>query len=175
MVKPVIFQIVGYQDSGKTTTMTEVIRRLAAEGYNIATIKHHGHGGKPDIPDKKDSGLHVEAGALASLIEGDGRIIIQAEKQVWKLPEQIELISRLNPDAILIEGHKHKDYPKAVLIRKKEDLTLLKELTNIKLVFCRNADISILPKTDCPVFTRAEQAIAWIVSYIKTETGHMSE
>ncbi|WP_257535656.1 molybdopterin-guanine dinucleotide biosynthesis protein B [Mesobacillus foraminis] len=175
MVKPVIFQIVGYQNSGKTTIMSEVIQILASEGYKVVTIKHHGHGGKPDIPEHKDSGRHVKAGAFASLIEGEGRVIVQAEKQHWKLEEQIQLISQLNPDVILIEGHKNMDFPKAILISAEKDLELLKVLTNREVVFCMDAGIAAgLANMECPVFHKADQAAAWIADYVMAEIGSMS-
>ena len=47
LVTPFIFQIVGYQNSGKTTFLNKLISHLTAVGINTATIKHHGHGGKP--------------------------------------------------------------------------------------------------------------------------------
>jgi molybdopterin-guanine dinucleotide biosynthesis protein B len=176
VVNPVIFQIVGYQNSGKTTIMSEVIRILASEGYKVVTIKHHGHGGKPDIPDHKDSGRHVEAGAFASLIEGDGRIIVQAEKQDWKLEEQIKLISHLNPDVILIEGHKNMDFPKAVLIRGEKDIRLLEVLTNTQMVFCMdNGMIGSLANMACPVFNKVDQASAWIAGFVRAEARQLSE
>jgi len=170
MVTPVLFQLVGYQNSGKTTSMYEVISRLSADGYKVVTIKHHGHGGKPDIVEKKDSGQHVEAGAYASLIEGEGRILLQAEKDEWKLAEQIQLASALSPDTILIEGYKHEGFPKAVLLRDEEDLHLLEELTNIQVVLIRQPELASMLQRDLsyPVFNTAEDFYSWIVHYLET-------
>lgn len=47
-----ILQIVGYQNSGKTTLMEKLIQALTYEGMKVATIKHHGHGGYPEVPKK---------------------------------------------------------------------------------------------------------------------------
>ncbi|WP_240056672.1 molybdopterin-guanine dinucleotide biosynthesis protein B [Bacillus mesophilum] len=137
MVKktPFIFQIVGYQNSGKTTLIEQVIRRLKENGKRTVVIKHHGHGGMPSLDEDKDSFRHVKAGAAASLIEGDGRLILHAEQQDWSLDEKIAMATCLNPDLILLEGHKYEEFPKAVLIRKDDDLQLLHDLSNIKIQF----------------------------------------
>lgn len=135
MVNPTIFQIVGFQNSGKTTLIKKVVNELAQLGLTAVTIKHHGHGGKPDFQEGKDSHQHLQAGAIATLVEGDGHLLLQAERNEWSLEEKIELISFFQPNVILIEGHKHESFPKGVLIRKKEDLSLLEQLQNIKVVF----------------------------------------
>lgn len=135
MVNPTIFQIVGFQNSGKTTLIKKVIGELANLGLTAVTIKHHGHDGKPDFQEEKDSYQHLQAGALATLVEGDGHLLLQSEKNQWSLEEKIHLLSFFQPNVILIEGHKHESFPKGVLIRNKEDLALLDELDNIKFVF----------------------------------------
>ncbi|WP_053361869.1 molybdopterin-guanine dinucleotide biosynthesis protein B [Bacillus sp. FJAT-27251] len=172
LVKPVIFQIAGYQDSGKTTAMMNLIARLSIQGYQVATIKHHGHGGKPDLSEKKDSGRHVKAGALASLIEGDGRVLLQAEKQGWDIQEQLKILSVLSPDIVLIEGHKHEGFPKAVLLRDEHDLHLLDELTNIKMAAWREPKAGTIDvQTACPLFSEMEEAYSWIEDYLKQEAA----
>ncbi|MGM0902404.1 MAG: molybdopterin-guanine dinucleotide biosynthesis protein B [Bacillota bacterium] len=170
MVKPILFQLVGYQNSGKTTSMYEVINRLSTQGYKVVTIKHHGHGGKPDMVENKDSGRHVDAGAFASLIEGEGRVLLQAEKADWRLAEQIQLVTALNPDTILIEGHKHEVFPKAVLLRDERDLHLLEELTNIKVILSRQPELASMlqKKLSYPVYSEVEDFYSWIVNYIET-------
>ncbi|MEH7097569.1 molybdopterin-guanine dinucleotide biosynthesis protein B [Neobacillus vireti] len=131
LVKPFIFQVVGYQNSGKTTISTKLIKNLTDRGTKTVSIKHHGHGGKPAIPEKKDSSRHLVSGALASLVEGGGRMILQADHLSLSLEEQIELINFFQPDVIIIEGYKYKDYHKLLLLRNKEDLPLLDVTANI--------------------------------------------
>lgn len=135
LVNPTIFQIVGFQNSGKTTFVKKLINQLKREQVNVVTIKHHGHGGKPLFHEDKDSYQHIKAGALASIVEGDGHLIVQSEKNAWTLTEQIQLLSFFQPDIILVEGHKYETYPKGLIIRKEEDLSLLESLTNIEIVF----------------------------------------
>lgn len=131
MVRPFVFQVTGYQDSGKTTLSEALIRRLKEAGMAVASIKHHGHGGKPDIPAGKDSSRHIGAGASAALVEGGGRLVLHSENESWPLDEQINILSSFNPDVILIEGHKNAIYPKIVLLRSAEDEKSLLGLENI--------------------------------------------
>lgn len=170
--KPIILQIVGYQNSGKTTVVKKLIQLLAAENFNVATIKHHGHGGKPDVLERKDSSQHISSGAYASLIEGEGRILLQVEKNNWLLDEQIKILESLLPDMILIEGHKNEDYPKIVLIRKVEDLDSLVRLTNIQAVLFWGEECQEMKNNlkEIPFFRLNDQAgYEWIYNYLINE------
>jgi molybdopterin-guanine dinucleotide biosynthesis adapter protein len=134
LVKPFIYQIVGYQNSGKTTFIVKLIQALKNQGIKSVTIKHHGHGGRPDVIPQKDSSRHLEAGALAALVEGDGRLILQADESFLTLDEQIRFMAYFHPDIILIEGHKKQSYPKLLILRNENDLALITYVNNIKAV-----------------------------------------
>lgn len=169
VVKPYIFQIVGYQNSGKTTLATKIIALLTARDFSIVTIKHHGHGGKPDMVVNKDSNQHISAGACASIVEGDGRLLLQADKPSWTLNEQIDVLRPFQPDIILIEGHKFENYPKVVILRTDKDHELLDQLTNIHAVLFWDKNVNELqdrfPST--PFFDILdEQSSKWICSFL---------
>ncbi|WP_043933070.1 molybdopterin-guanine dinucleotide biosynthesis protein B [Bacillus sp. EB01] len=134
MVRPFVFQVVGYQNSGKTTLSEGLIRLLTKEGLKVAAIKHHGHGGKPAVPEGKDSTRHMDAGAIASLVEGDGSLIMHAEQESWELQQQVSLLAELGPDIILIEGHKRAGYPKFVLVRNQGAEELPNQLDQVMAV-----------------------------------------
>ncbi|MEH7181223.1 molybdopterin-guanine dinucleotide biosynthesis protein B [Neobacillus vireti] len=134
LVKSIIFQVAGYQNSGKTTFLLKLLQVLKKDGFKIVTIKHHGHGGRPDIPLQKDSSKHLDAGAAAALVEGDGRMVVQAEDSAWTLDEQIRFMGFFRPDFILIEGHKKEAYPKLLILRNDDDLSLIRNVENIKAV-----------------------------------------
>jgi molybdopterin-guanine dinucleotide biosynthesis adapter protein len=138
LVKPIIFQVVGYQNSGKTTFIIKLIESLNNEGIKSVTIKHHGHGGRPDVIPQKDSSRHLKAGALAALVEGDGRLVLQADESFLTLDEQIRFMDFFQPDIILIEGHKKQAYPKLLILRNENDLSLITYVTNIKAVLVWN-------------------------------------
>ena len=130
-----ILQIVGYQNSGKTTLTEKLIKKANHQGLLAATIKHHGHGGAPDLEiERKDSSRHLDAGAIVSSVEGDGVLHLRTNFINWDLKKTIELYRFFSTNVILVEGYKRESYPKVVLIRDESDLTLLDTLTNIKCV-----------------------------------------
>ncbi|WP_338449068.1 molybdopterin-guanine dinucleotide biosynthesis protein B [Niallia oryzisoli] len=164
MVKPFVLQIAGYQNSGKTTFLHKLLTELKKNGFNTVTVKHHGHGGKPDMKEDNDSARHVSAGATASLVEGGGRLILQSEPAYWSLEEQLALMSFFQPDFIIIEGHKHEGYPKVVLIRNQDDMTLLQQLTNIQLVLYEDKPPAGF--LDRSFHRNDQQATQWLVEYL---------
>lgn len=169
VVKPIIFQVVGFQNSGKTTIITQLIKELKAEGLQVASIKHHGHGGKPSVAENKDTSRHLEAGAIASLVEGEGRLLLQVEKS-FTIEEKIQLLRLVSPDIVFIEGYKKKDFPKLVLIREKRDIELLPSLKNVKAVMVWDQQLteSVKRLTDLPCFSMKEisMLIHWTKAYL---------
>jgi molybdopterin-guanine dinucleotide biosynthesis protein B len=132
-VTPFIFQVVGYQNRGKTTFITKLIKKLHEENLETVVLKHHGHGGKPDPSGIKDSTMHFQAGAAASLVEGDGTIELLGDfKKEATIEELVQLLGIFHPDVILIEGYKQERFPKVILIKEESDLLLLNKLTNIQ-------------------------------------------
>ncbi|OCA84277.1 molybdopterin-guanine dinucleotide biosynthesis protein B [Bacillus sp. FJAT-27225] len=168
MVRPFVFQIVGYQNSGKTTLSVGLIQILSKKGLKVATIKHHGHGGRPSVPEGKDSSRHLAAGAEASIVEGDGTLLLQAVQESWKLEQQITLLDTLGPDIILIEGHKRAGYPKIVLVRNKEDEELLSRLDGTLAVLYWETAPEKIPGV--PAFwIKSEEAVEHISEIILKE------
>lgn len=168
LVKPFVFQIVGYQNSGKTTFMNTLLAQLKRKGLKTVTIKHHGHGGKPTISEEKDSASHIKAGAVASLVEGGGRLILQAENIDWSLEDKLQFISALKPDLILVEGHKYEKYPKLLFIRNDDERHLLHELDSVELVLYQE-----LLEVDeiCQSFQRNDpKAVQWLMDYFHDQT-----
>ena len=173
LVKPFIFQIVGYQNSGKTTISAKLIKFLTDRGIKTVSIKHHGHGGKPDVLEQKDSSRHLRSGALAAIVEGGGRTILQTDKQNLNLEDQIELLNFFQPDVILVEGYKQEKYPKLLLLRNKEDLALLTSVSNICAVGCwsKESDTEYM----CPSFSINDEAIiTWTAEFIE-ENVHKND
>lgn len=156
-----VFQVVGYQNSGKTTLMEKLIRAASKQGLRVATIKHHGHGGTPD---KKDSTRHQEAGAALAGVEGDGVLQLNIKQESWPLMEIVKLYNQFPIDCIFVEGYKKEPCPKAVLIRNEKDLTLL-ALENIQCV------ISWIDLSDTPYPTfHMTQENAYIPFILKKTT-----
>ena len=126
-----ILQIVGYQNSGKTTLMEQLITQATTEGFRVGTIKHHGHGGIPMIESSKDSVRHEKAGASVTAVEGEGTLRMSIHQSNWQLADILAIYETFNMDMILIEGYKNEDYPKVVLLRQAEDESLLQKVSNI--------------------------------------------
>lgn len=168
MAKPFIFQITGYHNSGKTTLLNQLLRQLKKENLRAVTLKHHGHGGKPQIVEETDSARHIASGAVASLVEGGNRLLLQIEDIVWTLDEKINMLKALKPDVLFIEGHKHEDFPKLVILRAGADFHLLEELTNIAVVLYEKD--KPLQFAAAPCFRRDDpEAINWVKNYIISE------
>jgi molybdopterin-guanine dinucleotide biosynthesis protein B len=165
--KPVIFQIAGFSNSGKTTFVSKLVKVLSAENCKVVTIKHHGHGGRPEVPDQKDSTRHIASGAAASLVQGGGRIVLQAEKEEWPLLEQIELLSFFKPDIILIEGYKHADFPKAVFVRDHHGAKHLSVLDNVVAVYYWERNVLAGLTENRPCFhINDETGLSWLKDYL---------
>jgi len=129
-----IFQFVGYQNSGKTTAMEAVIRKLTEKGWKVIALKHHGHGGIPDTW-SKDSIKHREAGAIASMVEGDGILQMEIAQDDWNIESIEKFLSFFSYDVLLVEGYKKDYFPKAVFLgRGEEKSQLLQTLSNIQFV-----------------------------------------
>lgn len=159
-----LLQIVGYQNSGKTTLVEKIVKKGTDFGHQIATIKHHGHQSSLESPHRvKDSSRHFIAGASATIVEGGGSLQLEAKTSEWTLEKLVQLYAFFENDMILIEGYKTEDYPKIVLIKKEEDTELLTSLTNIVAV------ISWLPiQTKFPLFhiNDEENYLNWIFSEV---------
>jgi len=157
-----ILQVVGYSNSGKTTTTSALIQYLSQAGISVAALKHHGHGGFPDGLDQKDSIRHQKAGAIISGVEGAGLFQL-AKKQPWDFEQIIRIYELFQVDLLIIEGYKKKDYSKIMLIHGEADVELLSETSNIIAV------VSDLPLDDSdleiPVFKRDEmlELCEWVL------------
>lgn len=165
-----VLQVIGYKNSGKTTLMEELIQALAARGMRVATLKHHGHGGAPASPESStDSERFSQAGAIASAVEGDGILRLSAVHDELPLDRLLRIQAGFGPDVILVEGWKHADYSKVVLLRGHEDWGILSKVINVCCVLYRGDK----PETQLPSFSLDEQShdyLQWIVS--KVEDSH---
>ncbi|WP_217585947.1 molybdopterin-guanine dinucleotide biosynthesis protein B [Lentibacillus saliphilus] len=130
-----IFQVVGYKNSGKTLVTTALISSLTEQGYQVASLKHHGHGGEPDDVPGTDSARHRQAGAVISGVQGENELHFVFGGNEGLSWQQITAIyAAVSYDVLVLEGYKHYTYPKIVLIRNEADLQLLEEVDNIAAV-----------------------------------------
>ncbi|MFB1082847.1 molybdopterin-guanine dinucleotide biosynthesis protein B [Jeotgalibacillus sp. JSM ZJ347] len=165
MVVPVL-QVIGYQNSGKTTVMGHLLKKAAAHGIKAGTIKHHGHGGAPDYADsEKDSSRHFQAGATISTVEGEGAVIIESESGLTDLENLLTFYRTLPLHVILVEGYKKESYSKIVVIRQQEDTALLDQCTHIKAVISAvpidRPDLAVFDYQDVTAYTE------WFRNWLK--------
>ncbi|MEH0975525.1 molybdopterin-guanine dinucleotide biosynthesis protein B [Bacillus mobilis] len=165
---PSILQIVGYQNSGKTTLVEKIVHALAEREMKVATIKHHGHGGFPEVA-QKDSERHRKAGAVVSSVEGAGLLSLSSLKEEWSLQEIIRLYEFFEVDTILIEGYKKESYPKVVLLRSAEDVELLHKVENIVAVITwHDAPTNLREEYKEFHITEEELYIDWFVQTVRS-------
>ncbi|WP_166237769.1 molybdopterin-guanine dinucleotide biosynthesis protein B [Paenibacillus turpanensis] len=166
--KPVVIQVVGYKNSGKTTLVCALIERLAAGGLKVGTIKHDAHDFEPDVPDT-DSWRHRQAGAQRSAITSPGQTAYY-ERRGSTLDELLNQMRGL--DIVLVEGFKQEGHPKLVLLRSKEDLELLGALNHI--IAAVTVTKELLPSLEHEpylVFMRSQQEAiaACVLHYIQQQ------
>lgn len=128
-----ILQVIGFENSGKTTLMEHLISQATSEGLRVGAIKHHGHGGIP-VENSKDSARHEEAGACVTAVEGEGILRMSIHQSSWELDDILAIYENLKLDVILVEGYKYANYSKVVLLRTLEDRKLLNIVSNILCV-----------------------------------------
>ncbi|MFC5605022.1 molybdopterin-guanine dinucleotide biosynthesis protein B [Sporosarcina koreensis] len=162
--------VVGYKNSGKTTLVARWVRLLKEKGLSVAVLKHHGHGGQPDMSDvTTDTAQFLANGADSTLVAGGGAVqfIWNEEPGFAKLKE---MASTGKPDVLLIEGFKKEYGDKVILLRDREDWDSLQNLQGRQLVIgC--PEIS----TDCPHIHSREQAAQideWFVEWIGRGDGN---
>lgn len=126
--------IVGYKNSGKTTLIARWVRLLKERGLSVSVLNHHGHGGKPQMPDgNTDTMQFLYEGADAAAVAGGGAVqfIWNEEPNFHKLKE---IASIGKPDVLLIEGYKQEKGDKVLLLRDRSDWETLCDLEGIRLL-----------------------------------------
>ncbi|MBB6732065.1 molybdopterin-guanine dinucleotide biosynthesis protein B [Cohnella zeiphila] len=121
MGKPLVIQVIGYKNSGKTTVVCRLVEVFKQAGLRVGTIKHDGHEFDIDAPET-DTWKHRKAGADLVAITSAHRTAT-----IENVPRSLqELVSRMESvDIVVAEGFKSEPYPKIVLLKQPEDLELL--------------------------------------------------
>jgi molybdopterin-guanine dinucleotide biosynthesis protein B len=129
-----VLQVVGFKNSGKTELMSRLMGIAKESGKKVSTIKHHGHGGEPEMPSAAtDSQRFFEEGAVSSIVSGGGVVQLHQRQERAGLEELMRLATLAEPDLVFVEGFKEAAYDKVVLVRSQEDWEHLKQLAGIAL------------------------------------------
>jgi molybdopterin-guanine dinucleotide biosynthesis protein B len=124
-MKPYIIGFYGYSNTGKTTVIVDLIKKLTEAKYKVATIKCSDKKISFDTQ-KKDTYKHAQAGAnpvvLSSLSETD--FIINKKLTTEDIINNLTKFEKV--DIIIIEGAKDPDIFKVRIgdIQKRENTIL---------------------------------------------------
>ena len=103
MLEPTVLGVYGSSDTGKTTLIVELVERLTAEGYKVATIKRTKKAISLDTEDK-DTWRHHKAGAQLTVFSSASETDFLMHKPL----DTFEMVQRITDfdsyDIVLIEG-----------------------------------------------------------------------
>ncbi|MDO5018321.1 MAG: molybdopterin-guanine dinucleotide biosynthesis protein B [Lagierella massiliensis] len=135
LIKNNIISISGTKNSGKTTFISKIIRKLSAEGYKIKYIKHDGH--DFDLNESRDSNIAFKSGAISSIVFSDFKyqLVESSKKQIQEF-----LKDSIDYDLVIIEGLKNSDIDKFEVIRSENSSEIVSKnpigiITDKKLNF----------------------------------------
>jgi len=113
--------VVGAKNSGKTTVIEALVRRLTAEGYRVATIKHTSHRHRYDTPGK-DSFRHRQAGAALTVAMSEEEIAVFSRPDSFDV-ETFQHMAENRFDIWLIEGYHLAGYAKIFITRHRHEFS----------------------------------------------------
>lgn len=128
--RPIIFQIIGYKNTGKTTLVCRLTSLLKEAGYKVGTIKHDAHEFRMDHPGT-DTWKHQQSGADMTAISSPAGTALLS-RQSSTLGQLIQLMA--DADYVLVEGFKQEDYPKILLIKNEEDWELAQSVSRLAAI-----------------------------------------
>ncbi|MDI6872011.1 MAG: molybdopterin-guanine dinucleotide biosynthesis protein B [Bacillota bacterium] len=112
---PPLLAVVGWQEAGKTSVTSALVREFSRTGLRVAVVKHDPHGHETDTPGK-DTYVHRESGAEVTVLAGP-----QLVTTWWRVKEPLSLavLVRQSPpvDLVLAEGWKGEPVPRVVVVR----------------------------------------------------------
>jgi len=125
ITSPSIIGIAGYSGSGKTTLIGGLIKTLSSYGYKVGTIKHTHHN-LDILHANHPSNSFIYAGAKATLVTNKKCMAINKviDGEVPQTPYDL-LKEDKYCDIFLIEGFKHRPFPKIEIWRADKEAPIL--------------------------------------------------
>ena len=96
--------VCGWSGAGKTWVVEQLVRRLAAAGLRVATVKHDGCGAEAE-PAEKDTAVHRAAGAVATTLLGENAAISVRGTGITLEDAATDHLAR-GADLVIAEGFK---------------------------------------------------------------------
>jgi molybdopterin-guanine dinucleotide biosynthesis adapter protein len=113
-----VIQVVGYHNSGKTTVVKELVKRLKIRNLKVATIKHiHEESFELDTPNA-NSFEHKKAGADLVVISAKKETDFLYTKQLALL----DITNKISADWLIVEGFNHFPLPKIVCGKTEQEV-----------------------------------------------------
>ena len=113
-----IVMVKGFSKTGKTTTVTEIIKELRRRGYSVGTVKDiHYQGFHMDTPGT-DTYKHAAAGAerVAALGEKETDLLFSRRMDIQAL------LKYYKEDFVILEGDSGADCPVILTAKTEEDI-----------------------------------------------------
>lgn len=109
-----ILGIYGFQDSGKTTLVEELVRELTRKGYKVSSVKHTTHDKTIDS-EGKDTWRHWKAGSDPVVFSSNSETSIIKHSRTS--PDDIAgmIMREYHPDVLIFEGVKNGSFPKVAI------------------------------------------------------------
>ena len=116
-MKPPLFGVVGWKNSGKTTLKANLVRELSGRGFIVSVIKHAHERFDIDHPGR-DSFKLREAGAAQIALSSPRRFALMRELRDEPELSLEDLHAYLGScNLVLVEGFKREDFPKIEIRR----------------------------------------------------------
>ena len=113
-----IIMIKGFSKTGKTTTVTALVRELRSRGYSVGTVKDiHYEGFRADSPGT-DTFKHMEAGACRVTGRGIRETALITDRQMTI----DEILKYYKEDFVILEGDSGLKCPTIITGRTEEDV-----------------------------------------------------
>lgn len=113
-----VLSVVGFTQSGKTTTIEEIIKELRKRRYSVGSLKDiHFEDFKMDT-DATNTHRHREAGAQLVTARGlyETDILFQEHRDIY------EILRFYDHDYVILEGVQEGNFPKIVAASNEEDI-----------------------------------------------------
>ncbi len=147
-----VVSIVGESNSGKTTLIEKITKKLKKQNYKIGLIKHDTHQFEIDYPGKDTWRMSKAGGDTVIISSREKLAMIKRVAREYKLDEIIQNFMK-DVDIVITEGYKNEKKPKILVLkdgRKKSKTNINNRLFAIvskknekikKIIFFKHDDI----------------------------------
>lgn len=113
-----IIMIKGFSKTGKTTTVTSLVKELRARGYTVGTVKDIHYEGFQADREGTDTFRHAEAGARRVTARGQKQTAVITDRQMTIH----EILKYYKEDFVILEGDSGLSCPTIITGRTVEDV-----------------------------------------------------